>query len=289
MEDKLICPICNNKYKLLGRHMKLTHKLSNEMIQQQYPGLKLMVDSERERITSQLTESREKNWQNPEYKEKMRDAAKRNMQAIHDDPEKVKKSQEKAYESRMKHASDDPDWWYSVRSTAAKHCWQNQSRIDAHHNLLVELWKDPEYRKNQTNRFIDMLNDIWSDPERAKECFYGYHTYKSVEYSSKNNGVLYFRSSWEKVLASFMDANNIDWSYESLSIKFCYENKNHHYIPDFYLKDYNLILEVKPNKFIDDYVIAKLNASEDAGYKIKLITEDHLWLSDSDLINYITK
>lgn len=133
-----------------------------------------------------------------------------------------------------------------------------------------------------------MLNDIWSDPEKAKECFYGYQT-KGIEYSSKNNGVIHLRSSWERVLAEFMDDHDIKWSYESLSIKYEFNNRIRRYIPDFYLEEYNLILEVKPNIFIDEVVMAKLDSCEDKGYRVKLVTEDHLWLGESDLIKYLTE
>lgn len=64
------------------------------------------------------------------------------------------------------------------------------------------------------------------------------------------NGVK-FRSTLEARWAIFFDACGLDWVYEPE----CFELKVGNYTPDFYLKKYNLFVEIKPNLdwLNDDY------------------------------------
>jgi hypothetical protein len=56
------------------------------------------------------------------------------------------------------------------------------------------------------------------------------------------NGVK-FRSTLEARWAVFFDACGLDWVYEPE----CFELEAGSYTPDFYLKDYDLYVEIKPN------------------------------------------
>lgn len=266
--------------------MLLGHKLTNEEIQSKFPGLKLRTDSFQRRMKSQLDKGREKIWNDSEHIEKMRLVGKANMSLLNSDPAIRKKAEDSAFRARMNHAKSDPEWWREVRSKAALKCWQNPSRKEAHSNLLKSLWTQEDYRSHQSDRFRKIVSDIWNDPEKAKELFTGYRTYKSYSYLTKNE-VYYFRSSWERRLAEFLDKQKIQWEYESISIPYEFESKVHRYIPDFILPEYKTILEVKPLAFVNEKVQAKLRMCEFLGYKTKIISENLLFNEESELLSFI--
>jgi hypothetical protein len=66
------------------------------------------------------------------------------------------------------------------------------------------------------------------------------YTFKSKE--QVYNGVK-FRSTLEARWAIFFDACGLDWVYEPE----CFELDTGNYTPDFYLKKYDLFVEIKPN------------------------------------------
>ncbi len=52
-----------------------------------------------------------------------------------------------------------------------------------------------------------------------------------------------FRSNFESNFAIFLDRNKIKYDYETIKIK--YTPKERTYNPDFYLKDYDILIETK--------------------------------------------
>ena len=72
---------------------------------------------------------------------------------------------------------------------------------------------------------------------------------KRVLYKSRLNGKVNFRSGWESKVAKFLDQNKIRWSYEPFPVAYLDNKDNKHVtIPDFYLPEYNLIIEVKSSR-----------------------------------------
>jgi len=87
----------------------------------------------------------------------------------------------------------------------------------------------------------------------------------------KYNGEL-FRSSWECNFVKWCDKNNIKWQYESKSFNL----GNCSYIPDFYLPEFNLYIEIKGwwrDKAKDKF---KLFKQIYCGTRIKLIEKQEL-------------
>jgi len=68
---------------------------------------------------------------------------------------------------------------------------------------------------------------------------------KVFKYNSPNQGVVSLYGSWELLMANLLDKYRIDWQYENIKIPYEMENKEHVYIPDFYLPEYDLIIEIK--------------------------------------------
>ena len=52
-------------------------------------------------------------------------------------------------------------------------------------------------------------------------------------------------SSWEFIVAKYLDINNIKWERSQTGIQYFWENSYHTYFPDFYLPEYNIFIEVK--------------------------------------------
>lgn len=77
----------------------------------------------------------------------------------------------------------------------------------------------------------------------------------------------FMKSSWEIAFAKHLDKNNILWFYEPKYFRL--EKLGHSYVPDFYLPDFDLYVEVKA--YLDEKNRAKLFAFRKLGYKLKLI------------------
>lgn len=66
----------------------------------------------------------------------------------------------------------------------------------------------------------------------------------------KSTGIM-MRSSWERTFANLLDLDDIKWGYETKWFKF---SNGKRYLPDFYLSEFNLYVEVKPKSFHKDCV-----------------------------------
>jgi hypothetical protein len=110
-------------------------------------------------------------------------------------------------------------------------------------------------------------------------------------YESPRYGRLVFRSSWESKLARFLDVSKVDFLYEGLTFPWIdAEGKSRLYITDFYLSAYNLVIEVKPYCYIDDYEVnEKRMAVENAGFKFLFVTEYELDSLDTWKAKYLTE
>jgi hypothetical protein len=77
---------------------------------------------------------------------------------------------------------------------------------------------------------------------------YSFSKVRTHEYQSKNNGIIKVMGSWELKYVKYLDENNINWIQNKN--KFYYEfdglmNKCGYYVPDFYLIDEEVYIEIK--------------------------------------------
>lgn len=88
-------------------------------------------------------------------------------------------------------------------------------------------------------------------------------------------GKTYFlRSSFETEYANYLDRNHIKYDVEKIRIKYfdTQLNKERIAIPDFYLPEYNTLVEIKSSYTIDVQNLKdKFKSYEKLGYKVKLI------------------
>lgn len=103
---------------------------------------------------------------------------------------------------------------------------------------------------------------------------------KKIRYKSLLNGMIYLRSGWETHVAKFLDKNGIKWIYEPFAIKYrdSAQNQFRSTIPDFYLPDYNLLIEVKGfmKKDKTKNTKDKLKGLTKAGYNALLWSDDEI-------------
>ena len=102
------------------------------------------------------------------------------------------------------------------------------------------------------------------------------NSYHDEYHKTWDNNIVYLRSSYETDYANILDDNKIHYEVESLKIKYfdTQLNKERIAIPDFYIRDKNLIVEIKSNFTLDiqnmkDKVISYKNNV----YDFKLILE----------------
>lgn len=58
------------------------------------------------------------------------------------------------------------------------------------------------------------------------------------------NGI-HMRSSWEIIVAQYLDSQGLTWNYEPQAFPITISNKSFTYTPDFYIKEWDCYLEVK--------------------------------------------
>lgn len=91
---------------------------------------------------------------------------------------------------------------------------------------------------------------------------------------------VYMRSSWERSFAEKLDKNNIKWKYEPKVIELNLSHKKR-YIPDFYLPEFDLWIEIKPEYYINQQLFeVKQKFEEIVGRTLHI-------LQDIDFDNFI--
>jgi len=121
---------------------------------------------------------------------------------------------------------------------------------------LKKAIKKSPVNKVKLERIINVCNvcngDIQTNVKRNqtyhKECWYSIAGgYRKGSGRSKGS---YYREQWfdsdfEIEVAKFLDDNNIQWIRNTQRFYYIWNGKKTYYIPDFYLKDYQLFLETK--------------------------------------------
>lgn len=103
-----------------------------------------------------------------------------------------------------------------------------------------------------------------------------HYCYNDEYHITWDNREVYLRSSYETDFANMLDKQKVYYEVESLKIKY-YDTKSNKFrmaIPDFYIKDENLIVEIKSQFTFDiQNMKDKVKAYKELGYNFKLILE----------------
>ena len=151
----------------------------------------------------------------------------------------------------------DKGFDFSERSRKARET-ELRNDPDSYFKRNQKLYSNPDFKERATSRIMNA--SPWH-----RDRYY----YKDLS----------LRSSWEVKFAEWLDSEGINYEYEKVKINYISPNTNSSrtYYPDFYLPDYNLCIEIKPKMYLaNPEVIAKAEATKDAGYGYRFITQDEL-------------
>ena len=246
------CPVCGRHYKSLKRHLLMVHSWSIEEINSLD---KINCDELTERITERNKRNVQKSWDN--NRDKMLERVSRNKNRIQ----------------------------------ATKDACSTDEFKNKMSSIMVENWKNDEYRESTIAGMREAFNKEEYLAKRRE--FWKDKNYRSKINSNRRQCRIEFegnelRSHWELNLAIILSENNIEYMYEKVIVPYKDSNgRNHNYISDFYLPDYNLILEVHPEILIDDVMIAKMEACKNHNYNFEFITNPNI--TDDELFKILDK
>ena len=133
---------------------------------------------------------------------------------------------------------------------------------------------DPTCRQEMRRRFLENYkkkngkDHSIDDPEIQREMLR--HKKSSGYYSFQDGGKVFYASSYEKDFLEFCDQSlnfPSDFIEEcNFSFEYIYEGKKHFYLPDYYIRCYDLIIEIKAD---DDVTHPKILAVDKETEKLK--------------------
>ena len=125
---------------------------------------------------------------------------------------------------------------------------------------------NPIYDVGHTDEAKKRMSDAFVNGRKM-----GYNSYwgNYSTYVTPNQGGVTMRSGWEVKTADYLTSLNIDWYYESTWL----ELENLNYLPDFYLPDLNLYIEVKGRLTPEDLI--KFNKAKE---KVNIVLWDGIEL-----------
>ena len=251
------CPICNKEFKeSLSAHIRV-HKINVQEFKSLYPDYPLVTeeyhrkqsqrikDANTSEVRKKKSESMEKVWENPEYRDKMY-----KVHVLTQSDKELQKRKSKALKNTWKNKE--------VRDKIVKAQIEAQKRgiVKSKKSIAGKKnWEKPEYRSKVRS----------SRSPRKLDC----------------GETIVFRSSWENKVSVLLDIMSIPWYYEVEGFTYINpeDSREHTYYPDFkiVLGNKDIYLEVKPNNQKDSPKnIAKLNSVLNSGHMISYITEDDI-------------
>lgn len=193
---------------------------------------------------------------------------------------KVKRLKKHFYQAKVHRGFDYKSWLEShpevptlSESEAARFSEENKRRCstpEGRANMskaAYAFWSDPERRskrieeiraQHETQEFKDLHREVgrkfmaekMSTPEGFRQMTQGIKTYgKRTYYTHKMSGkTIPLRSHLEEVIAIKLDSyEGLVWEYEGVAVPWTdQDGVIHNYFPDFYLPQYNVIIEGKP-------------------------------------------
>ena len=247
MEEYVECPICKQKFRIIYKnHLQKHGYNSREEILKDFPNMKFYSEwlSNKNRETANI------NCTTPEARERSRKLMKATSDKLFkDNPEyRIKYSEiRKEIWKREDYRNKISKSWTDERRKEFSE-WSKKSN--------KERLQNPEYREKNAKQFASI----------------GGHGIKTT-YNGKH-----LKSSYELIVVKYLDEEtNINYEYEPMLFDYTINNENHKYIPDIYIKDLNLFIEIKPKYKINEEVNQiKRQSVIDKGYNYKFLTEDDL-------------
>ena len=135
---------------------------------------------------------------------------------------------------------------------------------------LSNAWKGKTHKEETKKKISLAMKRVVKEKPESYSSSNVNGRVKKVKY---NNQI--FDSSWEVIVAKFLDENGYEWYKPTNGFEYFWENNTHLYYPDFYIPSLNLYIEVKGYKRDRDE------------YKWKVM--DNLFIIGNKEINSINK
>ena len=154
-----------------------------------------------------------------------------------------------------------------ITETELKEKYNYTSGLANFHKIIKSL-KIDTYNSHEANKISINLG-------RLNPGFDNKH-FKEYLHKSWEGNIYHLRSSYEDIYANELDRNKIKYDYENLRIKY-WDSQKHEYrsaIPDFYLINENMIVEIKSSYTLDlQNMKDKKKSYLENGYKFKCICD----------------
>ena len=247
MEEKdfVICPICNKKFKQLTLHVKRIHNLSKEEFLKLYPETKMICDTTHERKLELNREWKRRFDEEPEFHDSV----------VTKGRERMAKHRETINAAIRKSHELNPQKRINSGKKAAQKRLAFIRTPEGKQKLREGKLNSKEFKESHSKAAKKTLNRLWQDPKfiESRKYMKGFGVLK--EFTLPNGKVVRARSKLEFEIHKQITELNLNYEYETLCIPYEYEGKEHIYHPDFYIEEYNLIIEGK----IEQYQTSELN------------------------------
>ena len=277
MKEFIECPYCGSNFKRITDRHLLKHDKTIEDYKREFPGR----PTQSEALIKKLSEKNKE----ISMRDSVRKAKSKAQRALYDGDTPLRrkvtessiemwKSEEhrKLVSERLKETQNSPE----IKEKISKSSADRWSDLEYHKRVSAKI-RETQNREDKKEHMREKSLEMWRD-----ESFFN----KSSGYYVRiGEEVFLVRSSWEEVVLRFLKRNNIEFEFESLRIPYEFEGHTHTYIPDIFIRDRNLVLEVKPNfvlsesyreKKPEEYekIRCKEKATRDLGYNYEYLTED---------------
>ncbi len=155
-------------------------------------------------------------------------------------------------------------FWQEHCSKSCRTSYHNAGRKDAQSKVLTNLWENSkEFRENQAQAASRTMTEKWSNPDTLRQ--HSLETIKRLKnpeddfcmYVDEVDGIPLRSRDGEGTLARVLSGLGIRWTYEEHIIPL--SDGIHHFLPDFYLPDYNIFIEFRPSELLDDTLLYKID------------------------------
>lgn len=151
--------------------------------------------------------------------------------------------------------------------------WKRPETVKKH----LKASRSPENRERVRQQCLRQLKDPEND--------WGYFKFKRYIF----NNEIKMRSQWEVDFAESLYEANVEFEYESHTFLYINpeDNKEHIYVTDFYIKELDLYIEIKPSSKINKKQQAKFSAVRSAGESLLVVTEKNWNLAVNGIVRVV--
>ena len=268
-EDFVVCPICGKQFKHINNMHAAKHNTTVEEIKIKYPECRLISQTS----------------------SKKRSEANRNemLNIHHNSSDEYLKRRYKALGVGRKKTWDScsPERRREIGMKATK-TWRNFNINATAERKRARYVKVANSLKRYYSYYEVEKHDVKLEKLSSKLGFEIYDlNNRHKNYLCKINNCQYlFKSKVEIEIAKYLLDKFHYISYEEKHISYYYENQQHLYIPDFFIKEYNLLIEIKGNYYINDKDTYKWDAARKE-YDLIVVYYDKIDIMLNQIENYL--